>query len=139
MYATENAAAICDELNIVTGGGDYGWPLPYEPESCRVTEGVQPIFNFAIEGKQPWESGSPTAPTGIEFISADVYPSLGDSLLVCGYHSRLMSHLRLEGPDQDQVIDEGIVVRDCELDVVQDPQGVIYYSNSEEIRRLAPQ
>ena len=37
-----------------------------------------------------------------------------------------------------RVLSDRVVVRDCQLDITRDPNGVIYYSNQDEIRRLIP-
>jgi hypothetical protein len=48
-----------------------------------------------------------------------------------------MRHLVLSGPNHDQVeSDADIIVDDCNLDIATSPDGVIYYANDTEIRRL---
>ncbi len=48
-------------------------------------------------------------------------------------------HFLLQGPDQDIVLDGSILVNDCRLDIALSPEGIAYYSNESEIRRLVPQ
>lgn len=78
------------------------------------------------------------APTGLEFISGDVYPELGDSLLVCEWNTSEMHALRLGGPNEVRVLEDRVVSKDCQLDIVRDPRGIVHYSNDSEIRRLLP-
>ncbi len=137
LYATENGPDICDEINIIVAGGNYGYPKPYEPDSCDVAIGIQPIFWITVTiGATPWVGHSTGVPVGIEFIDGDIYPSLGDSLLVCLFRTLEMRHLRLAGPGLDQVVDEQTITSDCSLDVEIGPTGAIYYSGLDSIRRL---
>ena len=55
-----------------------------------------------------------------------------------------MRRLVLTGSNFDQVADgdvegDDVVVEDCEMDIAVSPDGIVYYSNAEEIRRLVPQ
>ncbi len=49
-----------------------------------------------------------------------------------------MRRLVLAGPDFDQVTADDAIVDDCALDIAVSPDGIVYYSNGEEIRRLVP-
>jgi glucose/arabinose dehydrogenase len=138
LYATDNGPVRCDELNLVVPGLDYGWPTPYLSQSCATPQGVQPIYSFARSGKEPWEEESTVAPTGVEFVSGEAYPTLGDSLLACEWSTKILRTLSLGGPGNARVLSDRVVIRDCQLDITQDPSGVIYYSNQDEIRRLIP-
>ena len=154
IYANENGDASCDELNLVVKGGNYGWPQSSEPppldglpvcQNAGANEAIHYFLRppeFAEEGRsaalRPAHVFSTVAPTGVEFISRSVYPTLGDSLLICEFNTGFMRRYWLEGPDQDIVQDGSIVLRDCNLDIVLDSEGIVYYSNAEEIRRLRP-
>jgi glucose/arabinose dehydrogenase len=75
---------------------------------------------------------------GMEFVSGDVYPALGDGLLVCD-ETGLMRLLVFGGPNSDEVVSDDIVVDDCSRAIATSPDGLIYYSNDTEIRRLVPE
>lgn len=134
MYVTENGDLACDELNLVTAGGNYGWPGDDGFDGCLKVAHVPPVYSFALPGRLPEEST--VAPTGIEFVSSDLYPSLNGSLLVCEWKTGFMRGLVLSGSNGDQVVEDDIVVRDCRLDIAISADGFIYYSNDEEIWRL---
>lgn len=141
IYAPENGLGNCDELNIVEPGQNYGHPLSSleaEEPPCLERFGVRPIYLYSIPDKRPEEFSSNVAPTGANFVSGNVYPSLGNALLTCEFNTGFMRRILLVGPSHDQVIDDSIVVEDCRLDITTDIQGLIYYSNPGEIRLLLP-
>jgi len=136
IFATENGPANCDELNLIVPGGNYGWPYPYEPDSCDVAVGIQPIhwFTFFFWG-DPWEGNNGSAPAGIVHIDGDVYPSLGDSLLACEWKTVQMKHLRLtptaDDVANDQYDPDNNLVYGCNVAIEIAPSGAIYYTGDE--------
>ena len=129
LYADENGTYFCcDELNVVRKGGNYGWPLIGQQQ-----KGIFPIHFFELPGTDP--VGTKVRPEGLEFVSASAYPALGDSLLVCEDATSYMRRLALS-TNQTKVVSDDVVVGDCNLDIAAAPDGTIYYSNTEEIRRL---
>ena len=139
LYESENGPSNCDEINIIRAGLDYGHPESYtdDPEPpCLERAGVQAIYLPHKPGMEPEEWGSNVSPVGIHFVSGDAYPSLGDALLYCEFNTRFMRRLALTGPLLDQVVDDSIVVEDCNIDVTTSPDGTVYYSTPQEIRRL---
>lgn len=133
LYAADNGDLGCDELNVVRPGEDHGWRGVSKPEDCLAQEGVPPIYLFARPGLDPEEST--VAPSGMEYVGSDRYPALTGSLLVCEWTSGHMRRLVLN-ESGDQVIDEAVVVEDCLISIAAGPDGTIYYSNQEEVRRL---
>lgn len=84
MFAAEHGPGIDDEINLLEGGGNYGWnPVGADPEDYD--ESV-PMTDPAIEGALPavWSSGDPTiATSGSTFLEgADWGPYEG--LLLVG-------------------------------------------------------
>ena len=141
LYATENGPTDCDELNLVVAGGNYGWPRSVDTDTCQNNEGIEAIHFFTpFPARHPGQSFSTVAPTGIEFLSSKMYPLLPvGSLLVCEANLGYMRHFSVDGVDLDVVGDGSIVDRFCRLDIVVGPEGFVYYSNTEEIRRLVPE
>ncbi len=134
IYGSDNTSVACEELNLIKVGANYGWPAPFL--DCLAAEQTPGIHFFAKEGQQPGDFGSSLGVLGMAFVSGDVYPLLGDGLLVCGGGN--MFRLVLSGNDLDQVVADDIVVDDCFRDIAISPDGIVYYSNETEIRRLVP-
>ncbi len=66
VWSVEHGTGRDDEVNLLRGGGDYGWnPVPGYDEST-------PMTDFSLPGRQRgarWSSGSPTvAPSGGDWI-----------------------------------------------------------------------
>jgi putative membrane-bound dehydrogenase-like protein len=67
LWATENGSdrpcETIDELNLITDGGDYGWP--YAAEGCNpLSDGVPPVASLGLH----------TASTGIDFYDGAQFP-----------------------------------------------------------------
>lgn len=141
LYAADNASANCDELNIIEAGGNYGWPQSDSLGDipCQNPDAIEPIYHYAQPGKSPEEIGSNVGPTAVWFVSGQVYPSLGDGLLVCEFVTTFMRRLQLAEPNRDQVTDDSVVVEDCAVAGTADSMGFAYYSNGIQIHRLVPQ
>ena len=140
IYGSDNTPGSCEELNLIKAGANYGWPdvgeFPWP--DCFAGGQTRAIYLFAKEGMKPEDYLSPVVVNGKAFVSGDVYPLLSDSLLVCQTDDTLMRRLTLSGADLDEVIADDVVVRDCQWYIAVSPDGFIYYSNEEEIRRLVP-
>lgn len=137
MFGTDNLGATCDKLNIVEKGANYAWPQALESSfDCSAVERT-PIHFFAREGQKPGDFQSTVGIAGMEFVSGSVYPTLGDSLLVCESQTGLLRRLLLNAA-LDAVTEDDVVAEDCGLDITVSPDGIAYYSNSIEIRRLVP-
>lgn len=97
------------------------------------------IHFFAQEGMEPGDFLSTVSVRGMEFISGDGYPLLEEGLLICEGGTGLMRLLVLSGSNLDEVASEDIVLDDCGRDIAISPDGLVYYSNDTEIRRLVPE
>lgn len=133
MFAVDNNDLNCDELNLITPGEDYGWRGDAEFEDCEDQPGTPAIHFFPPPGKTAEDNA--VAPTGVEFVSGDLYPHLTGSLLVCEWTTGLMRQLVLS-ENGDDVLSDDIIAEGCQLSVATAPDGTIYYSSQEEIRRL---
>ncbi len=96
------------------------------------------IYFFSKVDTRPEDFLSNVIVSGVAFASGAVYPTLGDSLMVCESGTGLLRRLVLAGADLQQVSASDIAPKDCKLDVAVSPDGIIYYSNDKEIRRLTP-
>lgn len=133
MFAVDNNDLNCDELNLITPGDDYGWRGDAEFEDCEDQPGTPAIHFFPPPGKTA-EDGT-IAPTGVEYVSSDRYPSLAGSLLVCEWVTGLMRQLKLNG-DGEEVLGSDIIAEGCQLSIAAAPDGTIYFSSQDQIRRL---
>ncbi len=138
VYGSDNTTVSCEELNVITAAANYGWPdvgeFPYD--DCQAGEGTNAIHLFALEGMNPGNFLSFVVVSGLEFASGDVYPLLGDSLLICESETALMRRLVLSGANFDLVAQDDVVLKNCDGDIATSPDGIVYYSNQTEIRRL---
>src|SRR6266542_2031999 len=138
LYGTDHTPVSCEEINIVEAGKDYGWAAVGEfPWSdCQAGSQVPAIHLLSKEGARPQDFLSPVVVTGMEFVSAEDYPTLADSLLVCASLTKQMRRLLLTGSGLNQVSSDDEVIDDCQFDIATSPDGTLYYSNESEIRRL---
>jgi glucose/arabinose dehydrogenase len=146
IYGTDNTPYTCEELNIIRASADYSWPdvgsFPFA--DCTAGTGVDGVYFFAREGKQPEEYLSLVEITGLAFAPGSRYPALGDSLFLCEGHRSLIDEespgvlRRIVLSGESQVTADDVIVRDCRGDVETGPDGTVYYSNGTEIRRLLP-
>ncbi len=138
VYGSDNTTVSCEALNLIIAAGNYGWPdvgeFPYD--DCQAGEGMKGIHLFAKEEMEPSDFLSFVVVSGLEFASGDVYPLLGDALLVCESETKLMRRLVLSGANFDRVAEDDVVLKNCDGDIATSPDGIVYYSNQTEIRRL---
>jgi glucose/arabinose dehydrogenase len=125
VYVTENSGDSHDEINLVRPGANYGFPffegLGDDPKY------VNPL----------WESGPRTiGPTGATFYTGDQLPQYRGDFFYCAFNTGVMTRVRLGGPDFDRIDGAQEVVEGCFLDVVNGPDGALYYSSVSQILRL---
>jgi len=140
LYGTDNAGVTCEGVIIVEAGGNYGWPDvgPFPFSDCSAGRPKLPIGYLAQASRSPSDFDSTVGGSGMEFISGTRYAVLGDSLVVCEARTQLLRRLVLAPPNLDKITANDVIARDCWLDVTVGPDGLIYYANLTEIRRLLP-
>ncbi len=144
LYGSDNTPVNCEELNLIRSGEDYGWPsvwvFPFS--DCSVGVGTQPIYNVARDELLPTDFLSYTEIQGLSFLSGSSYSQLADSLLVCHSEKSVLRdtpspgalrQVTLAAPDA--VASSTLIVNDCKGDVAVH-NGVVYYANGTEIRKL---
>jgi glucose/arabinose dehydrogenase len=140
LFAPDNNAATCDELNIVVAGANYGWPLTdeFRFQDCAAGQITVPVHFFSAPETQPLDNLSTVFPTGVAFLTGDRYPTIAGALLVCESTTKLLRALVLEAPDFETVTSDDAIAENCLVATAVSPDGVIYYSNETEIRRVVP-
>lgn len=125
LWTIEHGARGGDEVNIPQAGKNYGWPVityGVDYSGAKIGEGTaksgmeQPVFY--------WDPS--IAPSGLTFVTSDLYPGWKGSILTGGLRSQLVARLQLAG---DSVTREERVLRDIGQrirDVRQGPDGLIY-------------
>ena len=148
VYASDNTAVSCEEINIIEAGENYGWRTGDFPYSdCSVGEQGRLIYNAARDGMQPGDFLSFVEISALEFAVRDRYPTLGDALIVCeswrseadedGTPSRgVMRRVVLSGADLDTVETSEEITRECRGNLSIAPDGTIYYASDTEVRKL---
>lgn len=125
VYVTENSGDSHDEIDLVRPGANYGFP--YFEGVGNDARFVDPI----------WESGPRTiGPTGAVFYTGDQLPQFRGDLFWCSFNTGKLTRMRLGGSDFDRVVGSQEVLQGCFLDVVNGPDGALYYSSVSQILRL---
>jgi glucose/arabinose dehydrogenase len=125
IWITENSGDNNDEVNALEPGGNYGFPT-YEGF------GDDPRYKDPV-----WSSGTRTiGPTGLVFYTGDQLPQFRGDLFFCAMNTGELTRLRLGGADRKTVEAGEAVLTNCHLDVINGPDGALYYSTVNQIFRL---
>ncbi|MFX0558375.1 PQQ-dependent sugar dehydrogenase [Maribacter sp. CXY002] len=137
IWDNEHGPRGGDEINVIKKGANYGWPV--------ITYGINysgtPITDKTeMAGmEQPIHYWVPSiAPSGMEFVTSDVYPGWKNSLLVGSLAFQYLERLELDGTKvtlREKLLDGEGRVR-C---VKQGPDGLIYVAvEGKGIYKLVP-
>ncbi len=109
-----------DEINLIQPGGNYGWPLVSHDETLEGT--IPPIIQFT-----PAE-----APASLSFYSGDVLPMFDGNLFFGALRGEGLVRVLLDENDPASVLSVEKIVNDVGRvrDVVQGPDGLIYFATS---------
>jgi glucose/arabinose dehydrogenase len=141
LWEIEHGPRGGDELNIVSPGANYGWPIVsfgVNYSGTPVGSGQSDAPGFA----DPIYQWTPViAPSGMTFYSGDAFPEWQGDLFVGGLASTALVRLELDG---EQVIHEERLLESLGYrirDVVQGPGGALYVLTDEdngEVLRITP-
>lgn len=124
IWAHEHGPRGGDEINIIEPGKNYGWPLASFGINYSGTKFTE---NTSLPGMvDPIHHWTPSiAPSGMTFVTSDIYPELKGNLLTGSLKFQYVNHSILEGNKviKEEKLIEGIGrVRSIE----QGPDGYIY-------------
>lgn len=140
LWATEHGPQGGDELNLVEGGRNYGWPVVtygrnYGTGTRIGEEGPRPGIEMPL---RHWVPVS-VAPSGLAFVTSDRYPGWKGSLVMGTLRAQVLIRLSLDGR---RVTDEQRLLGDFNRrirDVRQGPDGWLYIltdGNDAQVLRL---
>jgi aldose sugar dehydrogenase len=120
LFATENGPGDNDELDLIAGGGNYGWP----PTGYKHKPGV--VDPIAV-------MNPPIGPTGSAFYTGHQIPSWTNDWFYCNYHQSQLRRVHLAPESRDRVVFEEVVKNGCTLAVANGPDGALYYTDAKGI------
>ena len=126
LYSTEHGPSGFDgpgggdEINLIEAGGNYGWPLVSHDETREGT--FAPLIQFT-----PAE-----APASLSFYASNVLPMFTGSLFFGALRGEGLVRVVLSDSDPNEIITVEKIISDIGRvrDVVQGPDGLIYFSTS---------
>ncbi len=131
IYASENGPNCDDELNRIVAGENYGW-RPGQP--CGDTD---PTFIAPLTRFNPV-----IAPTGITFYTGSVFPQFVNNLFLVDFLDGRVRRFAVDENQQGMITETEILVDGgfgALLDIVEGPDGFLYFSSETAIRRIVPQ
>jgi len=124
IWTHEHGPKGGDEINIIKAGKNYGWPKVSYGINYN---GTKLTDHVALEGmEQPLHYWTPSiAPSGMAFVTSDVYPKLKGNLLVGSLKFQYLNHCIIRDNkvvDEERLLDKIGRVRS----IRQGPDGYIY-------------
>ena len=135
ILATENGPACDDEINLIYPGQNYGWGLSVNCDN--------PLPLRQIDGRPPLISWTPTvAPTGIMVYDGDAFPAWKGQVFFCTFKTFGPYHVQMNEKHTQFAGDPVLLPlqpgQECFIEIMQGPDGYIYYSHISAIYRLVP-
>jgi len=140
VWATEHGPKGGDELNLIEGGQNYGWPLQSYGLDYRTSE---PVGKHVVPGmaapKVVWVP-SP-GPSGLAFYTGSLFPQWKGSLFSGGLASMDVRRIALDR-DGKVVSQDRLAIGQRVRDVRQGPDGHLYLITDEangKLMRIVPE
>jgi glucose/arabinose dehydrogenase len=140
VWASEHGPRGGDEINLIEGGKNYGWPLQSYGADYRTRE---PVGTKLVPGMvQPILAWVPSpAPSGLVYYTGKAFPAWRGSLFSGGLASRDIRRVALDA--QGKVLkQERLEIGKRVRDVRQGPDGQLYALTDEasgSVLRIVPQ
>ncbi len=74
--------------------------------------------------------------TGLTFYSGSLFPEYARDLFFCAFNTGDLTRMRFGGASLDQVAEHDVIAKGCYLDVVNGPDGALYFASLTSIQRL---
>jgi glucose/arabinose dehydrogenase len=132
LWVTEHGARGGDELNIISAGANYGWPvISYGTEYSGAPVGSGDTSQPGMQ--QPRYFWRPSiAPSGLMFYTGDLFPDWRGNLFVTALSGQHISRLVLDGDkvvaEERLLAERGQRIRELR----QGPDGALYALTNEE-------
>ncbi|MDB4292456.1 PQQ-dependent sugar dehydrogenase [Maribacter sp.] len=130
LWFTEHGTKQGDELNLLTPGANYGWPVKttggyrgagYEP----------PALEERVFTDPKWFWLQTVAPTGLTFYTGEEFPDWKDNLFVSGLSRGSLWRVVLDGNTIISLEELFVNVRVRARKIVQSPDGKLYLLTDE--------
>jgi aldose sugar dehydrogenase len=133
VWANEHGSRGGDELNLIVGGNDYGWPaVTYSMEYWGPRISEETSRPGIADPKRVWTPSK--APSGLAFYTGDRYPGWRGSLFSGALKFGEIRRLDIDG---DRVIgEEKLTIGARVRDVRQGPDRYLYVLTDEDNGRL---
>ncbi|MET0636553.1 MAG: PQQ-dependent sugar dehydrogenase [Chitinophagaceae bacterium] len=129
IYSAEHGPSADDEVNIITRGGNYGWPN-VEGVCDRANEQTFCAANNVVEPIKAWTPT--TAPSGLDYYDNNQIPQWKGSLLLVALKDSRLYQLKLNATsDAVESTTEFFVSKYGRMrDVCVSPSGTVYICTS---------
>jgi len=139
VWANEHGSRGGDELNLIVGGNNYGWPeVTYSNEYWGPKISDETSRPGITDPKLVWTPSK--APSGLTFYTGDVYPQWKGNLFSGALKFREVRRIILDGTRV--VGEEKLSIGHRVRDVRQGPDGYLYLLTDEDdgaLLRILPQ
>jgi len=129
VYASEHGPRGGDEINVIEGGKNYGWPLQSYGLDYRTRE---PVGKHDVPGMvQPVVAWSPSpAPSGLAHYTGKHFPQWRGSLFSGSLAGKDIRRIQLDR-DGKVIMQDRLVIGERVRDVRQGPDGYLYLITDE--------
>jgi glucose/arabinose dehydrogenase len=138
VWANEHGSRGGDELNVIEGGGNYGWPVvTYSSEYWGPRISDESSRPGIVEPRLVWTPSK--APSGLTFYTGDIYPQWKGDLFSGALKFGQVRRIRLDGTRV--VGEEKLTIGKRVRDVRQGPDGHLYVLTDEDdgaVLRIVP-
>jgi glucose/arabinose dehydrogenase len=138
IWANEHGSRGGDELNVIEGGGNYGWPeVTYSMEYWGPRISDQTTRPGITDPRLVWTPSK--APSGLTFYTGDAFPRWQGDLFSGALKFEQVRRLRLDGTRV--VGEEKLTIGERVRDVRQGPDGYLYLLTDEDdgaLLRIVP-